>query len=157
MKKIIDHEDQFLTDKEFWSVLVPELLVKDISKSEIFYCDLLGFSKKFKRPEDRFLYIELGHAQLMLEQESDDCWKTAELEAPLGRGINFQIEVADVRKILSALENEKYVLYRPLKTNWYRENEVENGQLEFLVQDPDGYLLRFIQHIGQRDLDVKNE
>ena len=34
--------------------------------------------------------------------------------------------------------------------SWYKGEGVEFGQLEFLVQDPDGYLLRFIQDIGER-------
>ena len=38
----------------------------------------------------------------------------------------------------------------PLRRSWYREGEHENGQDEFPVQDPDGYLLRFMQHVGTR-------
>jgi hypothetical protein len=34
-------------------------------------------------------------------------------------------------------------LFRPLRESWYRGEGAEFGRVEFLVQDPDGYLLRF--------------
>ena len=147
------HEDQFRTDPDHWSVLVPEMLVRDLARSLVFYCDLLGFTEKFGRPEDGFVYIETGHAQIMLEAMPDDLsnvWVTGELAPPLGRGLNLQIEVADVRVIHDRLAMAGIDLFRPLRRSWYREGEHENGQDEFLVQDPDGYLLRFMQHIGTR-------
>lgn len=66
------HEDQFASDPDHWSVLVPELLVCDLKRSLAFYCDLLGFTEKFGRPEDGFVYLEMGHAQIMLEALPDD-------------------------------------------------------------------------------------
>jgi hypothetical protein len=33
---------------------------------------------------------------------------------------------------------------------WYRTGEVETGVHQFLVQDPDGYLIRFAAYIGER-------
>ncbi|MEO9168740.1 MAG: VOC family protein, partial [Aestuariivirga sp.] len=35
---------------------------------------------------------------------------------------------------------------------WYRAGDEEVGQRQFLVQDPDGYLLRLCQPIGRRKL-----
>jgi hypothetical protein len=34
---------------------------------------------------------------------------------------------------------------------WYRAGDRELGQRQFLVQDPDGYLLRFCQDLGERE------
>ena len=147
------HEYQFRTDPSHWSVLVPEMLVRDLVRSLAFYRDLLGFTEKFGRPEDGFVYIEMGHAQIMLEAMPDnpsDAWVTGDLSPPLGRGLNLQIEVADVRAIHDRLVAAGVALFRPLHRSWYREGAHENGQDEFLVQDPDGYLLRFMQHVGTR-------
>lgn len=147
------HEDQFASDPDHWSVLVPELLVRDLKRSLAFYCDLLGFTEKFGRPEDGFVYLEMGHAQIMLEALPDDpsgLWITGELMPPFGRGLNLQIEVADVRSIYDRLAAAGVCPFRPLRRSWYREGAHENGQDEFLVQDPDGYLLRFMQHVGTR-------
>jgi hypothetical protein len=33
---------------------------------------------------------------------------------------------------------------------WYRAGDVETGVHQFLVQDPDGYLVRFAADIGDR-------
>jgi len=40
-------------------------------------------------------------------------------------------------------------LYRELKESWYDTGGVLSGQKEILVQDPDGYLLRFTQYLGE--------
>jgi lactoylglutathione lyase len=38
----------------------------------------------------------------------------------------------------------------PLEERWYRRGDVLLGQRQFVVQDPDGYLLRFCQDLGSR-------
>ena len=135
---------------EYWAALVPELLVTDLSKSLSFYQDACGFRVRYARAEDGFAYLEIGQAQVMLEQVSEESWISGNLEAPLGRGINLQIEVPDVaateRLLLACGAN----MFRPMMTEWYREGDIEHGQAQFLVQDPDGYLLRFMQHLGER-------
>ena len=40
---------------------------------------------------------------------------------------------------------------RALKDSWYAASETtEEGQREFLFQDPDGFLMRFAQPLGTR-------
>jgi catechol 2,3-dioxygenase-like lactoylglutathione lyase family enzyme len=129
--------------------LIPELSVTDIQKSLPFYTEILGFKVEYSRPEEKFYFLSIDGAQLMVE-EINNHWWTGELEYPLGRGLNFQIEVDDVSAIIGRLEEAGIALFRPLKESWYRGDGVEFGQIEFLVQDPDGYLLRFIQDIGER-------
>lgn len=133
-----------------WAALVPELLVGDIERSRAFYCAVCGFSPRFARPEDGFLYLHLGGAQLMLEEASEGSWVTAPLEPPLGRGINLQIEVAALAPLAARLEAAGIAPFRPMRTAWYRDGDVEHGQAELLVQDPDGYLLRFVEVLGTR-------
>lgn len=133
-----------------WAALVPELLVRDLGRSLAFYVGVCGFRVRFARPEDGFAYVTLGRAQIMLEELSADSWLTGELAAPFGRGINLQIEVPDVGAVLAALATAGLPLFRPPATSWYRDGGIEHGQTEFLVQDPDGYLLRFMQHLGER-------
>ncbi|MGE7367801.1 hypothetical protein ACQKKX_01865 [Neorhizobium sp. NPDC001467] len=70
------------------------------------------------------------------------------LERPVGRGINLEIKVSDVSVIASSLKAVGWPLFRALKDSWYRIGAEEIGAREFLVQDPDGYLLRFSQPIG---------
>lgn len=131
----------------FWNRMVPELTVTDFSASLHFYTSVLGFSIMIKRQEPDFAYISLGEAQLMLEQYHPDGWNTGELVRPLGRGINFQLEVDDVEQILARVHAHGVKLYRGLQDSYYSNGETSACQREFLVQDPDGYLLRFSQYI----------
>ena len=136
--------------EEDWPAVVPELVVRDLDASVAFWCDTLGFRVRFKRPEDGFAYLEQGRAHIMLERLAEGAWLTGAMEPPFGRGINLQIEVADAAAIHDRVAAAGVAPFRPLRTNWYREGDRENGQAEFLVQDPDGYLLRFMQHLGDR-------
>ncbi len=43
-----------------------------------------------------------------------------------------------------------YPLYLPLEEKWYRKGETEVGNRQFVVADPDGYLLRFYEDLGTR-------
>ena len=137
------------TDAQDWPALVPELLVRDLDASLAFYCGPCGFRLRYARPEDGFACLALGRAQIMLEEISPEAWTTGPLDAPLGRGVNFQIEVTDIAP-LHARVAAAVPLFGALATRWYRDGAIAHGQAEFLVQDPDGYLLRFMQHLGER-------
>lgn len=130
-----------------WAKLVPELSCSDLVRSKRFYVDVLGFRVRFAR--EGFVYLERDGAELMLEQVGKG-WLTGPLEAPFGRGLNLQIEVEDAAQLAERLVAHNWPLFSPIEENWYRTGDVENGQQEFLVQDPDGYLLRFAQWLGER-------
>ncbi|MEB0044919.1 MULTISPECIES: VOC family protein [unclassified Pseudomonas] len=134
------------------STLVPELMVTDILKSLHFWTALIGFNIAYERPEEGFAYLDQNGAQLMLEQYNSNIgqWLTAKLEAPFGRGINFQITVDSVEPILHRLAEAEWPLYRSSADAWYRAGAVEVGQREFLVKDPDGYLVRLVESLGER-------
>ena len=133
-----------------WNALVPELIVTDLEKSYYFWVNILGFSVKYQRTEEKFMYLELNGAQFMLEELQDDQWVTGELNYPLGRGINFQLEVKQLDDILNRLHKAHWSIFSGLEERWYRAENIEHGQKQFLVQDPDGYLLRIIAVIGDR-------
>lgn len=132
--------------------LIPELSVSDVERSLGFYTGVLGFKIEYSRPGDGFYFLSLEGSQMMIEEVNDHWW-TGELEHPFGRGINFQIEVSDVSVLVERLGEADLARFRPLKESWYRGEGTEYGQIEFLVQDPDGYLLRFTQDIGERKLE----
>lgn len=140
--------------------LVPELLCSSLAESLAFHVDLIGFSVLYDRPEDRFAYLGLEGSELMLEEapaasdpasSSDEgIWWTGPAEKPYGRGINFQLEVADVDAIHDRLTQADWPLFRPMENQWYRKDRSEVGNRQFLVQDPDGYLFRFFSDLGER-------
>ncbi|PWV97644.1 hypothetical protein DFR52_106167 [Hoeflea marina] len=130
--------------------LVPELDVSSLTQSLAFWSGLLGFRIAYERPEAGFAYLERQRAQVMLCEINGE-WLTGDLARPFGRGVNFQIETDDLQPMLTELDRAKWPLFRETRESWYNVGEgVETGSLEFLVQDPDGYLLRFSQSLGPR-------
>jgi catechol 2,3-dioxygenase-like lactoylglutathione lyase family enzyme len=134
--------------------LVPELICSDLEQSLAFYVDLLGFRVLYARAEDRFAFLEREGAELMLEQpvSRDRLWPRAELSKPFGRGVNFQTEVSDVDHLHSAIAAAGIECFLPLEQRWYRRDGFEIGVRQFAVQDPDGYLIRLSQSIGDRPI-----
>lgn len=134
--------------------MVPELMVGDIRNSLDFWTTLVGFRVAYDRPEEGFAYLDFDGVQVMLEQYDplEEQWITGPLEAPFGRGINFQMTVDSVEPILQRLAAAEWPLFRPFAEKWYRSGAVEVGQHELLVQDPDGYLLRLVEYLGERPL-----
>lgn len=135
--------------------LVPELAVTDCDVSVRFWRDLLGFEVLYDRPEEGFAYLALGGAHLMLDQaDIGRTWRTAPFDPPLGRGINFQISVPDVADQLRQLREAGWPLFMEPEEKWYRIGPSEEaGVRQFLVQDPDGYLVRLQMSLGHRTLE----
>lgn len=132
------------------AALVPELTVSDFARSLAYYTDVFGFRILYGRPEERFAYLTREGAQIMIEQPVDRAWITGTLETPFGRGINLQIACSDATALRDRCLGAGLVLYMDLEDAWYRRDGVLLGCRQFLVQDPDGYLLRFSQDIGTR-------
>jgi catechol 2,3-dioxygenase-like lactoylglutathione lyase family enzyme len=130
--------------------LVPELYCAQLTRSLWFYVEVLGFEVLYKRIEESFAYLQREGAELMLEEPRGRVFLAGPLEHPYGRGINLQIEVSDVASLLAAVERSRSTIVLPLEDKWYRRDDIEEGNRQFVVQDPDGYLLRFFQSLGSR-------
>ena len=133
--------------------LVPELLVSDLDRSLDFWRGICGFTVRYTRPDERFAYITLGSAHVMLEEAGvGRNWITGPLEPPLGRGINFQITVPDSAAIADSLDAAGVELFMQPETKWYRIDNEKAGVQQLLVTDPDGYLVRFQSSLGRRPI-----
>lgn len=121
--------------------LIPELSVTDINKSKEFYLSL-GFQIKYERVENKFCFLELENNQIMIEQINDN-WNTGTLEYPFGRGINISMSVSNVNELYKKIINKNIKPFKELETHSYRVDDINYEDIEFLIQDPDGYLLRF--------------
>jgi catechol 2,3-dioxygenase-like lactoylglutathione lyase family enzyme len=133
-----------------WKPLVPELIVSDLAVSLSFWRDILGFQVLYERPAEGFAYLAREGAEVMLEVVGDGSWRVGIMDRPFGRGINLQIQAESLAPLLDALEKARWSLYRQPEERWYRVGAMEAGQRQFLVQDPDGYLLRFAQSLASR-------
>ena len=129
--------------------LVPELAVRDLAASLGFWCGPGGFAVVFDRPGQGFACVQRGTARVMLDQlGTGRDWVTAPLEPPLGRGINLEIAVDSVAPVLAALAEAGWPLFLAPEEKTYRVGDGAVTVRQFLVQDPDGYLLRFSERLG---------
>lgn len=129
--------------------LIPELSASHFEKSIAFYIDVLGFQIEYQRSENQFAFLTCQGSQIMLSQRNGT-WETGDLAYPFGRGINIQMLVDDIEVIIRSLKEHGYPLMIEPEEHWYRKDDLLLGLREFLVMDPDGYLLRFSQQVGIR-------
>ena len=135
--------------------LTPELFVSNIEQSKQFYCDVLGFEIAYERSEYKFIAVHLHGAYFMLEQidefhavTEDEFikerqWRTGELKYPFGRGMNFLINSPDCRVEHQRLLDNGYPIKFPIEERSYRVGSEIVEVRQFLVMDPDGFLIRF--------------
>ena len=145
--EIIRNNNNFVFNKT-----IPELSVSNLENSLLFY-KTLGFKIEYERPENKFVFLSMGDIQFMLQELSDkDKWNLAPLIYPFGNGVNFQLEVDSVNTIYSKLKEHNYPIAFEIEENWYRQDNKLLGNKEFLIQDPDGYLLRFSEDLGEKEV-----
>ncbi|MCL2846584.1 MAG: VOC family protein [Firmicutes bacterium] len=126
-----------------FNALIPELSVTDFKKSLHFYLDI-GFRIRYERPERDFAFIQLEGNQIMLEKYNGN-WETAKPEYPFGRGMNISMSVKSVGAIHKRAADCGYPIFRGIEDYEYRmDNKMLYGK-EFLILDPDGWLLRFTE------------
>lgn len=133
--------------------LKPELYVSDFQKSLNFYTRILGFKVENQREDPLFAALSYQGSLLRIQEldpNEDKAFITGAYEYPFGRGINFQIDTDNVQELADSLKQHSYSLRRDVKDSWYKVGDVLHGHRQILVQDPDGYLLRFSQDIGEK-------
>jgi len=130
--------------------LLPELYISNFETSLHFYVNIIGFKLEYKRDDPKFGFLSYQGSQLMIQELVSNEKEMENMEQPFGRGINFQINTNSVQIIIDSLTKNNYPLKRGLKDSWYRENNILHGCREILITDPDGYLLRFSEYLGEK-------
>jgi catechol 2,3-dioxygenase-like lactoylglutathione lyase family enzyme len=131
-----------------WQPLVPELVVSDFDSSLAFYLSL-GFEIRYGQVANGFACLEREGSQLLLERQQPDSWVAGEgeLVRPFGRGINIRVQCRDAQALRSQAGTARATVFRELEDVWYETDGVPIGQRQFIVSDPDGYLIRFCQFL----------
>ena len=137
-----------------WNQIVPEFDVFNLEESLRFYINLIGFDIVYDRKEDKFAFLQFENVQIMIQEIDfeNNKWNTGKLEYPLGVGINFQFDTTNIEEIYTRLKKENYKIFVELEDHWYRKDNILMGCREFLVQDPNGYLLRFSQDLEDKEI-----
>ena len=141
--KLVKEDLKQVIDEELieFNSLIPELSVSNIDISKSFYMDL-GFQIKYERKENKFCFLQLEKNQIMLEEQNNN-WNTGKLEHPYGRGFNISMTISDIEKMYNELKEKGIKFFLDLEVHEYKVNDKNFWDKEFLIQDPDGYLLRF--------------
>ncbi len=121
--------------------LTPNLLVADVSRSLAFYVDVLGFTRGFTVPDDGplvFGSVTSGPVEIFFNESVTATKEYPSLGGrPIGLSGTLFIEVADIAAYYAQLE-PRVTIVKPLFTQWY-------GMKEFVIADPDGYLITFAE------------
>lgn len=123
--------------------MIPELTVSDINQTKDFYINKLGFHLEYERKKEKFVFLSYNESQFMFEQIHQTGWNIGELQYPFGRGINFSICASNVYELYQKVISCDVKLFRELQEATYKCDKEEVSEVQFLIQDPDGYLLRF--------------
>jgi len=136
--------------------IIPEFYCSDYHRSLHFYREVLGFAVRYERLEERFAYLDLDGAELMIEQtvDSSRTFLADVVAYPFGRGVHLQIEVENSDALYARVQAASSRIFLPIEDRWYRVDNEESGNRQFVVMDPDGYLLRFWHDLGTRRFSV---
>lgn len=149
-----------MTKKRLTTPLTPELCCSNLKTSLSFYLEVLGFNVQYQREEDGFAMLQRQGARVMLDEIPDNpvnemkrTWISGALEVPFGRGINLEIKTDKIDELYVQVQQSKAHIFLPIEERWYRADDKELGVRQFIVLDPDdGYMLRFSQDIGIRNI-----
>ena len=150
-----------MTKSRLITSLTPELCCSNIKISLDFYTKVLGFEIQYQREEEGFAMLERQGSRIMLDEVSmtsaertSRTWILASLEKPFGRGMNLEIRTTHIDELYKCVQQSGATIFLPIEEKWYRVNDIEVGNRQFIVLDPDGYMLRFAQDLGDRALSV---
>ena len=135
-----------------WASLMTEMMVQDYPRSLKFWTGPMGFTPAFTRPAQKLACLTHPDGAQIMIYERDGDWETGPLTAPFGRGAVIQVYVNDATEMAKAMTEAHIPFYVPLRDKWRDWGDRLGGQREFLVQDPDGYLIMIAQRIGEKPL-----
>ena len=129
-----------------------EMMVTDYPASYRFWTEVLGFTLAFERPAMKLACLQRPEGAQVMIYERDGYWETGPMEPPFGRGVVVQVYVTDAAADAARVAAAGVPFYVPLREKWRDWGDRMGGQREFLVQDPDGYLVMVAQRIGEGPL-----
>ena len=134
------------------AALIAEMMVQDYPRSLAFWTGPMAFTVAYTRPAQNLAFlVHPDGAQVMIYQRDGD-WETGPMDPPFGRGAVIQIFVADAAAAAQRITAAGHAFYVPLREKWRDWGDRMGGQREFLVQDPDGYLVMVAERIGESPL-----
>lgn len=141
--------------------LVPELWCSDFEASMKFYTTTLGFDVAQQRGGDPHAYLAFYGAQIMIA-----CWKLDgnwvpwlpdDMAPPFGRGMNLQFMVPDVDALYEKVLSQGVKPLIKIYEDEIWKTDCMDTRRQFLISDPDGYVVRFAQSLRTRPVEPDDE
>jgi lactoylglutathione lyase len=124
--------------------LTPNLLVADVERSLKFYVDVLGFSRGMTVPGQPplvFGSVVSGNVEIFFNEKETGAKEYTEFSGkPIGATGTMFIELEQIETLHERLKS-RVPIVKPLVTQWY-------GVKEFVIADPDGYLITFAERVA---------
>ena len=122
--------------------LTPNLVVSNVEQSMAFYRDVLGFTVVATVPDASpyvFAMMQSGGVEVFLNaREAAIAEYPAFSNRAIGGTLTLYMDVAGVKRLYDTLKPRVQIV-SPLEKKFY-------GVTEFVIQDPDGYLITFGEH-----------
>jgi lactoylglutathione lyase len=122
--------------------LTPNLVVSNVERSIAFYRDALGFAVTTTVPDASpfvFAILQSGGVEIFLNApEPAIAEYPAFAKRPIGGTLTLYIDVQGIKSLYDTLKSTVPIV-NPLEKKFY-------GVTEFVIQDPDGYLITFGEH-----------
>lgn len=135
-----------------WTPLIAEMMVSNYPRALAFWTGILGFAPVFERPAQKLALLEHPDGAQVMVYERDGDWETGPMEPPFGRGLVIQVFVSDAMAVAARVQATGLPFYVPPREKWRDWGDRLGGQREFLVQDPDGYLVMVAERFGEAPL-----
>ncbi|SRR6266498_3401302 len=122
--------------------LTPNLVVSSVEQSVAFYRDVLGFTLAATVPDASpyaFALVQSGGVEVFLNAPEPAIAEYPAFKGrPIGGTLTLYVEVQGIRSLYETLKS-RVAIVTPLEKKFY-------GVTEFVIQDPDGYLITFGEH-----------
>ncbi len=126
-----------MADNDELALVAPELFVPNVDEAVRFYCDRLGF--RLLRADPAFAIVMLGEAVVMLAHES--LYPPIAPEERRGVALDVRLVVPDVDAMHGRCREQGVSIVHDIADREY-------GLRDFIIQDPNGFRLRFASPLG---------
>lgn len=141
--------------------LVPELWCSDFEASIEFYTATLGFEVVQQRGSDPHAYLAFCGAKIMIAHWELDGnwvpWLPDDMARPFGRGMNLQFMSTDVDALYQRVLSQRVEPLVEIYEDEIWKTNCMDTRRQFLISDPDGYVLRFAQSLRTRPVKPEDE
>jgi uncharacterized glyoxalase superfamily protein PhnB len=123
--------------------LTPNLVVRDVQASLLFYREVLGLETGFTVPDQvPFVFgsVTNGVVEVFFNEQKTVAAEYPKLAATIGGSLTLYMEVSDLKAVLERVQKRGAKISMPVAEQFY-------GMREFAFEDVDGYTITIAEKI----------